>query len=129
MWAVAAQPRVGLTPMIPTPSIDGADVILLRRPGLARGDGLNGQFDPGRLADEDAARFQTNVPREAEILSVDLSGRAEPDAFVAHGGRPATVDLVDTGHRDHPVAAGPQHVHRLIRHWCLLIRYLMTRPQ
>src|SRR5437016_2853195 len=26
MWAVAAQPRVGLTPIIPTPSFDGADV-------------------------------------------------------------------------------------------------------
>src|SRR2546430_9174298 len=26
MWAVAAQPRTGLTPMIPTPSVDCADV-------------------------------------------------------------------------------------------------------
>src|SRR5438270_12834588 len=108
MWAVAAQQRVGLTPMIPTPSIDGADVILLRRPGLARGDGLNGQFDPGRLADEDAARFQTNVPREAEVLAVDLSGRAEPDAFVADGGRAATVEVDLEGHG--PGGDVPGHV-------------------
>src|SRR5439155_20139846 len=32
-----------------------------------------------------------------------------------HGGVGA-VDLVDTGHRDHSVVAGPEHAHRLIRH-------------
>src|SRR5213596_9970 len=43
MWAVAAQPRAGLTPMIPTPSVDSgiarADVGGWRR-CVARGDGV-----------------------------------------------------------------------------------------
>src|SRR5258708_36170819 len=34
MWAVAAQPRVGLTPMIPTPSFDRPDFTLFKPPVL-----------------------------------------------------------------------------------------------
>src|SRR5437868_4453079 len=41
MWAVAAQPRVGLTPMIPTPSFDSPDVTsnllrAVRQPATSR---------------------------------------------------------------------------------------------
>src|ERR1700704_3449466 len=44
MWAVAAQPRVGLTPMIPTPSFDSPDVTFLRPPASRGQDhhGLDG---------------------------------------------------------------------------------------
>src|SRR5260370_31582319 len=47
MWAVAAQPRVGLTPMIPTPSVDSPDVTsnllpAARRPGTSPGRIITG---------------------------------------------------------------------------------------
>src|SRR2546430_1105502 len=45
MWAVAAQPRVGLTPMIPTPSFDSPAVIFFLKPPVSSGqnhDGLDG---------------------------------------------------------------------------------------
>src|SRR5947208_11318924 len=64
----------------------------LRRP-LAGRDGLDGQFDTGRLADEESAGFEADVPGEAEVLAVDLGGRAEADALVAHGGGAATVEV------------------------------------
>src|SRR5438309_7615594 len=95
MWAVAAQPRVGLTPIIPTPSFDRVDVTRISSgdSGLAGRDGLDSQFDTGRLADEESAGFETDVPGEAEVLAVDLGGRAEADALVAHRGGTATVEL------------------------------------
>src|SRR4030081_537485 len=40
MWAVAAQPRVGLTPMIPTPSFDRPDVTL--KPPVSSGQNHHG---------------------------------------------------------------------------------------
>src|SRR5437763_15828147 len=97
MWAVAAQPRVGLTPMIPTPSFDGVEVTRIVRRSCDRGfgcrDGLDGQFDTGRLADEQPPRLERHVPGEAEILAVDLGGRAKADALVPHGGGAATVEF------------------------------------
>src|SRR5207302_8398441 len=60
---------------------------------LAGRDGLDGQFDTGRLADEESAGFETDVPGEAEVLAVDLGGRAEADALVAHRGAAATVEV------------------------------------
>src|SRR5439155_2368416 len=42
-------------------------------------------------------------------------GDHEMAADELHGGVGA-VDLVDTGHRDHSVVAGPQHTYRSIRH-------------
>src|SRR5437879_1547558 len=104
MWAVAAQPRLGLTPMIPTPSFDGVEVTRTTLSyewagarsgdrGLAGRDGLDSQLDPGRLADEEAAGFESHVPGEPEVLTVDLGGRAEADALVAHGGGATTVEV------------------------------------
>src|SRR5437667_9655312 len=95
MWAVAAQPRLGLTPMIPTPNFDRVDVTRISSGdrGLAGRDGLDSQFDPGRLADEESAGFESDVPGEAEVLAVDLGGRAEADALVAHRGGAATVEV------------------------------------
>src|SRR2546422_2537045 len=104
MWAVAAQPRVGLTPMIPTPSFDGVEVTRTSLScdwggarsgdsGLAGRDGLDSQFDTGRLADEEAAGFESHVPGEPEVLAVDLGGCAEANALVAHGGGAATVEV------------------------------------
>src|SRR5438132_2001272 len=96
MWAVAAQPRVGLTPMIPTPSFDGAEVtgkaLWSRDRGVGR-DGLDGQLDAGGLADEEAASLESHVPGEPEVLAVHLGGRAEADALVAHGGGAGTVEV------------------------------------
>src|SRR5437763_17116095 len=105
MWAVAAQPRVGLTPIIPTPSFDRVDVTRISSGdrSLAGGDGLDSQFDTGRLADEESAGFESHVPGEAEVLAVDLGGRAEADALVAHRGGAATVEVDLQG--DEPGAA------------------------
>src|SRR3954447_26295291 len=103
MCAVAAQPRVALTPMIPTPSFDGADVTGSSSPRSRRAsgdrcvagrDGLNRQFDTDRLADEHPASFERDVPGEPEVLAVDLGRRAETDALVAHRGS-ATAFEVD----------------------------------
>src|SRR5437868_6529530 len=98
MWAAAAQPRLALAPMIPTPNVDGAAVTSASWSssaagkqssrsadrGLAGRDGLDRQFDARRLADEDPAGLQGDVPGEPEVFAVDLSGRTETDALVAH---------------------------------------------
>src|SRR5205807_9106562 len=60
--------------------------------GLGR-DGLDGQFDAGGLADEDAAGLERHVPGEPEVMAVDLSGGAEADAHVAERGGGATVEV------------------------------------
>src|SRR5437667_318524 len=106
MWAVAAQPREGLTPMIPTPNLAGAVVtsassssnVRKRSPrsgdrGFAGRDGLHRQFDARRLADEDAPGLQGDIPGEPEVFAVDLGGRAEADALVAHRGGAAAVEV------------------------------------
>src|SRR3954463_12513547 len=94
MWAAAAQPRLALAPMIPTPNVDGAAVTSASSSssahgkqsprsgdrGLACRDGLHRQFDARRLADEDAAGLQGDVPGEPEVFAVCLGGRAEADA-------------------------------------------------
>src|SRR5438270_1448958 len=56
-------------------------------------DGLDSQFNPGRLADEESTGFESNVPGQAEVLAVDLGGGAEADALVAHRGGAATVEV------------------------------------
>src|SRR5438309_906262 len=61
--------------------------------GRACRDGLDSQFDTGGLADEESAGFESYVPGEPEVLAVDLGGRAEADALVAHGGGAATVEV------------------------------------
>src|SRR6266478_813787 len=107
MWAAAAQPRLALAPMIPMPNVDGAAVTSASSSsnapgkqsprsgdrGLACRDGLHRQFDARRLADEDAAGLQGDVPGEAEVFAVDLGGRAEADALVAHRGSAAAVEV------------------------------------
>src|SRR5207244_2325823 len=93
--------------MIPTPNVDGAAVTsgpsFSNAPGkqsprsgdrvLVCRDGLHRQFDARRLADEEAAGLQGDVPGEAEVFAVDLGGRAEADALVAHGGSAAAVEV------------------------------------
>src|SRR5437899_10714043 len=64
-----------------------------RDSGLAGSDGLDSQFDTGRLADEEPAGFESDIPGQAEVLAVDLGGRAEADALVAHRGGAATVEV------------------------------------
>src|SRR5438309_5651516 len=61
--------------------------------GLADRDGLDSQFDTGRLADEEPTGFESNAPSEAEILAVDLGCGAEADALIAHGGGAAAVEV------------------------------------
>src|SRR2546423_5939706 len=71
------------------------------QPGSARSsdrdlggrDGLDGQLDTGRLADEESAGLESNVPGEPKVLAVDLGHRAEADALVAHRGDSATVEV------------------------------------
>src|SRR5437763_16969562 len=95
MWAVAAQPRLGLTPMIPTPSLVDRFTQTCagsRDRGLGR-DRLDGQFDADGLADEESAGFERHVPGEPEVLAVDVGGCAEADALVAHRGDTATIEV------------------------------------
>src|SRR5205807_6972192 len=78
-----------------------------------------------------------------DMRAFRLLGDGDPTAHVAESatnlgdhemaadelhGRVGAVDLVDTGHRDHPVVAGPQHAHRLIRHRNSSLQRLMTCP-
>src|SRR5438128_4227371 len=107
MWAAAAQPRLALAPMIPTPNVDGADVTSVSSPsnapgtqwsrsgdrGVAGRDGLYREFDARRLADEDAAGLEGDVPGEPEVFAIDLGGRAEADALVAHRGSAPAVEV------------------------------------
>src|SRR6266571_9108689 len=96
MWAVAAQPRSGLTPMIPTPSIDsglaGADVTsnLLLRAGTrgAGGEALQGGGDDRQV---ELAEVVHHVPPHAGQVSGP--GAAEPaQAGVGENGvQPAAV--------------------------------------
>src|SRR6266702_977644 len=77
MWAAAAQPRAGLTPMIPTPSFDSADVTsnLLLRAGTrgAGGEALQGGGDAGQV---ELAEVVHHVPPHAGQVSGP--GAAEP---------------------------------------------------
>src|SRR6266581_9521237 len=77
MWAVAAQPRAGLTPMIPTPSFDSADVTsnLLLRAGTrgAGGEALHGGGDSRQVK---LAEVVHHVPPHAGQMSGP--GAAEP---------------------------------------------------
>src|SRR5438132_10531003 len=61
--------------------------------GLGGRDGLDSQFDPGRLPDEESAGFERHVPGEPEVLAVDVGGCAEADALVAHRGDAATIEV------------------------------------
>src|SRR6266566_1594224 len=96
MWAVAAQPRTGLTPMIPTPSVDSgmawADVTsnLLLRAGTrgAGGEALHGGGDARQV---ELAEVVHHVPPHAGQMSGP--GAAEPaEASVGeHGVQAAPV--------------------------------------
>src|SRR5712692_6313950 len=92
--------------MIPTPNVDGAVTSASSSSnapgkqsprsgdrGLACRDGLRRQFDARRLADEDAAGLQGDVPGQPEVIAVDLRGRAETNALVAHRGSTPAVEV------------------------------------
>src|SRR3954466_1909872 len=85
--------------MIPTPSVGDADVTRVVGGSGDRGgggrDGLDRQFDAYALADEEPAGFERHIPSEPEALAIDVGGRAEADALVAHwrGAAPIEVDL------------------------------------
>src|SRR5437763_2019573 len=61
--------------------------------GLGGCDCLDRELDPGRLADEESAGFESDVPGEPEVLAVDVGDGAEADALVAHRGGAATVEV------------------------------------
>src|SRR2546430_5845669 len=107
MWAVAAQPRTGLTPMIPTPSLDsgraGADVtsnLLLRVGGRGvGGEALQGGGD-GRQVE--LAQVVHHLPPHAGQVSGP--GAAQPvEAGVGENGVQATA-----------VAGGPLPLHQTL---------------
>src|SRR6266702_3007584 len=95
MWVVAAQPRTGLTPMIPTPSVDSgiarADVTsnLLLRAGTrgAGGEALQGGGDDRQV---ELAEVVHHVPPHARQVSGP--GAAKPaEASVGETGVQATA--------------------------------------
>src|SRR4029453_11571272 len=55
-------------------------------------DRLDLELEAGLLADQDASAFESGVPREAEVLAVDLGGGREAGPPAApRVGRPAVV--------------------------------------
>src|SRR4051794_14154630 len=97
MCAAAAQPRSALTPMIPPLSFVGADVTRVVGGSGDRGgggrDGLDRQFDPYVLADEEPAGFERHIPSEPEVLAIDVGRRAEADALVTHWRGAAAIEV------------------------------------
>src|SRR6266702_4883006 len=95
MWAVAAQPRTGLTPMIPTPSVDSglawADVTsnLLLRVGI-RGVGGEAPQRGGDGRQVELAQVVHHLPPHAGQVSGP--GAPEPrEASVGENGVQATA--------------------------------------
>src|SRR6266705_3164770 len=107
MWAVAAQPRTGLTPTIPTPSGDSgvarADVTsnLLLRVGRrgAGGEALHGGGDGGQV---ELAEVVHHVPPHAGQMSGP--GAAEP----------AEAGAGENGVQPTAVAGGPLPGHQAL---------------
>src|SRR5437867_3394196 len=60
MWASAAHPRTGLTPMIPTPSVDSGNAMR-----------LDLDLDVDLLAHEEAAGLDHHVPGHPPVLAID----------------------------------------------------------
>src|SRR6266516_6289245 len=107
MWAVAAQPRVGLTPMIPTPSFDSADAIQSSSSArfedrLGLFDGFDLELEASLLAHQEAAGLDGHVPGEPEVLAIDLgAGRETGPPVTQRIGCPAVVlDLEADSARD-----------------------------
>src|SRR5258705_13657682 len=96
MWAVAAQPRTGLTPMIPTPSVDSgiarADVtsILLLRVG---GRGVGGEALQGGGDDRqvELAEGGHHVPPHAGQMSWPGAAEAVQAGVGGNGGQATAV--------------------------------------
>src|SRR5438477_3754887 len=55
--------------------------------------GLNVELDAGRLSDQQAAGLQRHVPRQPEVLPVDVGRRAEADALVPQRGDAGAVEV------------------------------------
>src|SRR5439155_1260456 len=97
MCAVAAQPRVGLTPMIPTPSFDGADVIQSSSSARSRTaqDCLIGSISNSRRAFDDASTISAGLrtrqqrlyggavarPKTETMRAIVLDAPGPPDAL------------------------------------------------
>src|SRR6266568_49947 len=96
MWAVAAQPRTGLTPMIPTPSVDSgmawADVTsnLLLRAGTrgAGGEALHGGGDARQV---ELAEVVHHVPPHARQVSGPGAAQPAQASVGENGVQPAAV--------------------------------------
>src|SRR5216684_2200721 len=107
MWAVAAQPRTGLTPMIPTPSGDSgmarADVTsnLLLRSGT-RGAGGEAVHGGGDARQVQLAEVVHHVPPHAG----QMSGPGAPEPAKASAGK--------NGVQATPVAGGPLPRHQAL---------------
>src|SRR3989442_3747276 len=77
MWAVAAQPQAGLTPMIPTPSVDF---------GIAKADvvsraSVRGTLEPEHLVDQD----DSDAPRGDLPVDDDYFVHRAADAICGLG--------------------------------------------
>src|SRR5438445_4357964 len=102
MWAVAAQPRTGLTPMIPTPSVD-SDMFFFSRQTTAYEMRLDLDLDVDLLAHQEPTRLDRHVPGHPPVLAIDgcPRGRGEhrlpfhvrppPEEFPGEGDRPRDV--------------------------------------
>src|SRR5260370_36608513 len=96
MWAVAAQPRTGLTPMIPTPSVDSglarADVTsnLLLRAGI-RGAGGEAPHGGGDGRQVGLAEGVHHVPPHARQMSGPGAAGAAKAPPARHGVQPTAA--------------------------------------
>src|SRR5207237_3616540 len=91
MWASAAQPRLGLTPMIPTTSFDagtGTSVDAMR---------LDLDLDVDLLADEEAAGLDHHVPGHPPVLAIDARLRGCGEHRLAFHVRSPSEELAGEG--------------------------------
>src|SRR5438477_12698477 len=98
MWASAAHPRAGLTPMIPTPSFDSGTRLFTSANAMR----LDLDLDVDFLAHEEAARLDHHVPGHPPILAIDarLRRRGEHRLPLHVGSPPEELAREGDGPRD-----------------------------
>src|SRR5437588_10036650 len=94
MWASAAHPRAGLTPMIPTPSFDSGTRLFTS----ANAMGLDLDLDVHLLAHEEAARLDNHVPSHPPVLAIDARFRRRGEHRLPLHVRPPTQELARESH-------------------------------
>src|SRR5438093_11619248 len=89
MWASAAHPRPGLTPMIPTPSVDPGTRLFTSANAMR----LDLDLDVDLFAHEEAARLDHHVPGHPPVLAIDPRLRRGGQHWIPLHVRPPPEEL------------------------------------